>query len=32
MIEDLKHVFDRYQNAGVVRFDYRTEIYWGKLT
>jgi len=32
MVEDLKNVFDRYQTAGAVRFDYRTEIYWGKLT
>jgi SAM-dependent methyltransferase len=32
MVEDLKRIFDTYQNAGVVRFEYRTEIYWGKLT
>lgn len=32
MVEELKRVFDRYQNGGVVRFEYRTEVYWGKLT
>lgn len=32
MVEDLKRVFDAYQNDGVVRFEYRTEVYWGKLT
>ena len=32
MVEDLKRVFDRYQNGGVIRFEYRTEVYWGKLT
>lgn len=32
MFEELKRVFDRYQNGGVIRFEYRTEVYWGKLT
>jgi SAM-dependent methyltransferase len=32
MVAELKRVFDRHQNGGVVRFEYRTEVYWGKLT
>jgi SAM-dependent methyltransferase len=32
MFDDLKLVFDKYQNGGVIRFEYRTEVYWGKLT
>jgi len=32
MFDDLKRVFDKYQNGGVIRFEYRTELYWGKLT
>ena len=32
MFKDLKRVFDKYENGGVIRFEYRTEVYWGKLT
>ncbi len=32
MVDELRRVFDRYQSGGVVRFEYRTEVYWGKLS
>ncbi|HKI85229.1 MAG TPA: class I SAM-dependent methyltransferase [Thermoanaerobaculia bacterium] len=31
MIADLEGIFQRYQRDGSVRFDYRTEVYFGRL-
>jgi SAM-dependent methyltransferase len=31
MMHELKHIFAAYQQDGIVRFDYRTRIYAGKL-
>lgn len=31
MIEELKNVFDKYNNNGIVNFEYETKLYWGKL-
>jgi SAM-dependent methyltransferase len=32
IVEDLKRVFEKHQNGGLIRFEYRTEVYWAKLT
>jgi SAM-dependent methyltransferase len=32
MVQDLRRVFDKYESGGAIRFEYRTEVYWGKLT
>ncbi|HWE00089.1 MAG TPA: class I SAM-dependent methyltransferase [Bryobacteraceae bacterium] len=32
MVEDLRRVFEKYERGGTIRFEYRTEVYWGKLT
>jgi SAM-dependent methyltransferase len=31
MEEDLRRVFEKYEHGGAIRFEYRTEVYWGKL-
>lgn len=31
MIEELRNIFDRNQQDGIVHFDYETEIYWGEV-
>jgi hypothetical protein len=31
MIGKLRHLFDRWQEDGRVRFVYRTQLYWGQI-
>jgi SAM-dependent methyltransferase len=31
MVDALARIFDRYQTGGTVNFDYRTDVYWGRL-
>lgn len=32
MVRDLRRVFEKFESGGTIRFDYTTQIYWGRLT